>query len=70
MVARALQEYGAIVRDTSGSVSVYAQNTNTFTAQGLGDPYAAYYGGKPKWAQLDGIPWANLQTLPLDYGRP
>jgi hypothetical protein len=70
MVARALQEYGAIVRDTSGSVSVYAQNTNTFTAQGLGDPYAVYYGGKPKWAQLDGIPWAKLQTLPLDYGRP
>jgi hypothetical protein len=70
MVARALQEYGAIVRDTSGSVSVYAQNTNTFTAQGLGDPYAVYYGGKPKWAQLDGIPWAKVQTLPLDYGRP
>jgi hypothetical protein len=68
MVALALQRYGAIVRDTSGSVSVYAQNTNTWLATGAPDPYVAYYGGKPKWAQLDGIPWARLQTLPPGSG--
>jgi len=69
MVARALQRYGAIVRDTSGAVSVYAQHTNTALALGLPDPYVAYYGGKPKYAQLDGIPWDRLQTLPLGYGQ-
>jgi hypothetical protein len=70
MIAQALQTYGAIVRDTSGAVTVYAQNRSTFMADGSPDPYTPYYGGKAKANQLDAIPWDRLQTLPLDYGRP
>ncbi|MET0920496.1 MAG: DUF4124 domain-containing protein [Acidimicrobiia bacterium] len=69
MVAVALQRYGAIVRDSAGSVAVYAENAIPLTAPGQPNPYEAFYGGKGKSAQLDGIPWARLQALPLDYGK-
>jgi hypothetical protein len=70
MVATALQRYGAIVRDSSpGSVSVYAQYPDpTLKAAGV-DPYLAFYGGRPKYEQLDGIPWDRLVVLPVGYGR-
>jgi hypothetical protein len=70
MVAVALQKYGAFVRESSGSVTVYAQNANTWTAHGLPDPYKAIYGSTPHYALLDGIPWDKLQALPLNYGKP
>jgi hypothetical protein len=70
MVATALQRYGAIVRDTSvGSVSIYAQYPDPSLTGGGPDPYVAFFGGQPKWAQLDGIPWDRLEALPSDYGR-
>jgi hypothetical protein len=71
MLATALQQYGAIVRDTTlGSVTVYAENSLPVTPPGSPDPYGAFYGGKPKYAQLDGIPWDRLVALPVDYGEP
>ena len=70
LVAVALQKYGAIVRDTSGSVSVYAENPLPLMTQGQVDPYQAYYAGLPKYAELDGIPWARLEAMPLDFGKP
>jgi hypothetical protein len=70
MVAEAMQQYGAFVRDTAGSVAVYAENPLRVMAGGQDDPYTAYYGGKPKYNQLDNIPWNQLQALPLDYGKP
>jgi hypothetical protein len=70
MVAEAMQTYGVIVRDTSGSVSVYFESATPYRAAGLADPYVPYYGGKPKYAQFDGVPWGRLQALPLSYGMP
>lgn len=69
MVAHALQNYGCIIRDrTIGSVSFYAERPTT--PAGRTDPYRAYYGGRPKYEQLDGIPWYRLSALALDYGKP
>jgi hypothetical protein len=63
MVARALQKYGAFVRESAGSVTVYAQNALSWVNAGKPDPYAGFYGGRPHWAQLDGIPWDRLYTV-------
>jgi hypothetical protein len=70
MVALALQRYGLIVRDTSGAVSFYGENPLPVMTGGAPDPYTAFFGGKAKWAQLDGIPWNRLEAMPLDYGAP
>jgi len=56
--------------ESAGSVTVYAQNANTWTAYGLPDPYKAIYGSTPHYTLLDGIPWDKLQALPLNYGKP
>jgi hypothetical protein len=70
MVAEAMQRYGAIVRDsTLNAVTVYAEHPTTRVFASDPDPYLAYFGGKQKSNQLDAIPWARLQALPLDYGR-
>jgi hypothetical protein len=67
MVARALQRYGAIVRDTTiGAVVVYAQYP---TGADTAASYEAFYGGTPHWAQFDKIPWDRLQAMPDNYGR-
>jgi hypothetical protein len=67
IVARALQTYGMVVRDKSGSVTFYGENV---VAEGRSDPYPALFGGVPRYDVLDGIPWHRLQALPMDYGRP
>lgn len=70
MMAKAIQKYGLVLRDRSGSVSFYAENpTPIINATGV-NPYTALYGGKAEWAQMDNFPWSSLQALPLDYGKP
>lgn len=70
MIAKAMQDYGVIVRDGSGSVDVSAESTAPYLAAGLPDPYAPYEGGTPSWALLDELPWDRLVALPFDYGKP
>jgi hypothetical protein len=65
IVAKALQTYGMVVRDRSGSVTFYAENT---AAEGRTDLYPALFG-TPAYKVLAGIPWTRLQALPTDYGR-
>lgn len=67
IVAEALQTYGMVVRDKSGSVTFYARNV---VAEGGSDPYPELFGGEPGWRVLAGIPWDRLQALPVDYGKP
>lgn len=70
IIAKAAQKYGFVVWDKAGSISIRAQNVDSYTSQGLTNPYPALYGGKPSYAVLDGFPWSKLQFLPMDYGKP
>lgn len=67
IVAKALQTYGMVIRDKSGSVTFYAENV---AAEGRPDPYAFLFEGKAGYQVLGGIPWQRLQAMPLDYGKP
>lgn len=70
IIAKAAQKYGFVVWDKAGSISIRAQNVDSYTAQGLANPYPALYGGKPSYSVLDGFPWSKLQFLPMNYGKP
>ena len=70
IIAKAAQKYGFIVWDKAGSVSIRAQNADSYTALGLANPYPALYENKPAYAVLNGFPWDKLQFLPMDYGKP
>jgi hypothetical protein len=60
-MARAAQRYGLIVRDTSATVTLYAQDpTPTGT-----DPYPALFGAGPLASLLRSFPWDRLQLLAL-----
>ena len=63
IIAHAVQTYGMIVRDKSGSVTFYAENVYAETGT---DPYPALFGA-PSYSVLNGIPWNRLQALPLNY---
>lgn len=70
IVAKAAQDYGFIVWDKAGSVSLRAQNPSTYTLMGKPNPYPALFEGKPAYAVLNGMPWDKLKFLPKDYGKP
>lgn len=61
-IARAAQRYGIVVRDQSGAVAFYAQNSSTFGR----DPYPALFGGQSSTALLRSFPWSRLQLLRMD----
>jgi hypothetical protein len=69
-MARAMQKYGMILRDSSGSVSFYAENPLPLINAGEPDPYPAIFAGKPSYSIMNGFPWSRLRALPMDYGRP
>lgn len=63
MMAVAAQKYGIIVRDTSGCVSFYAEDTS---AEGLPDPYhgaAGFFANRYPDQMLQSFPWSHLQAL-------
>lgn len=72
-IARAAQEFGLVVWDTSGAVSFRAENASAFTA----DPYPRLLGAGSGWESLNGsgdgqhepFPIDRLEVLPVDYGR-
>lgn len=63
-IARAAQRYGMIVRDGSGSVSLYAEDP---TPTGS-NPYAQWFGGQSPSQLLARFPWDRLQALPPNAG--
>jgi hypothetical protein len=65
IIAKALQTYGMVVRDKSGSVTFYAENVLAETGS---DPYPALFGA-PNYSVLNGVPWDRLQALPFDFGK-
>lgn len=58
-MARAVQRYGMVVRDTSGCVAFYAEDPTTSP----GDPYARVFGGQYPNDLLQGFPWKDLQVV-------
>ena len=70
IIAKAAQKYGFVVWDRAGSLSIRAQNADSYTAAGKANPYPALYQYKATYAVLDGFPWDKLQFLPMNYGRP
>ncbi|WP_432988279.1 hypothetical protein [Dactylosporangium sp. CA-233914] len=78
MIARAMQEYGAILTDKAGALVTYAEDPRPYMlATGQPDPYPALMDpddivpdGAEKYLILGDIPVERLQALPYDYGRP
>ena len=65
VIAKALQEYGMVLGDTSGGFTLYAAHP-----RGLGyDPYAKLFGTTSDWASLAKIPKDRFQVLSLS-GSP
>jgi hypothetical protein len=62
-IARALQEYGMVLIDTSAGFTLYAPHPKGFSA----DPYTSILGDEP-YASLASIPFDRMQVLEL--GRP
>jgi hypothetical protein len=61
-IARAAQRYGMIVRDGSGSVSLYAEEPTS------SNPYPAWFGGRSASQLMQRFPWNHLQALPPNPG--
>ena len=70
IIARAAQNYGFVVWDKAGAITLRADNPKAWTQRGGKDPYPELFGGKPAWSLLEGFPWESLQFLPINYGRP
>lgn len=76
IIAKAAQEYGFVLWDKAGAVSLRAQNVTSYTALGKPNPYLALYGKLPDGKQrygyqvLDNFPWNELEFLPENYGKP
>lgn len=71
MVARAAQQYGFIVTDKGGVVSIAAQSGAMIAAQNGGvEPWVALLGRSKSYNVLAGFPWSRLQALQKDYGKP
>ncbi len=70
IVGKAMQEYGAVVRDKAGAVSFYGINTTpVIEATGV-NPWTEAFGGKAGYEQFTNFPWQSLQFMPFDYGKP
>jgi hypothetical protein len=66
VIARALQEYGMVLGDTSGGFTLYAAHP-----RGLGyDPYQQLFGTTSDWASLAKIPKDRFQVLTLPAPTP
>lgn len=70
IIARAAQQYGFVVWDRAGAISLRAENPKGWTQKGLPDPYPEIFKGAAGWEILQGFPWEKLQFLPRHYGKP
>ena len=69
-IAKALQDYGMLLTDTSGAVTLQSEDERPYAAAHGGvNPYTAIWGGEEVYSVLKDIPIARLQALPQDYGK-
>jgi len=69
-VAKAAQKYGFIVGDKGGVVEVEGENSEPLVRLGQLDPWGALRNGTAASSIMKNFPWASLQALPFDYGKP
>lgn len=69
MIALAAQQYGFIVSDKSGAVSVIAQDGAAAVTRSGGNPWSKLLGGTPSYKILDGFPWSSLQVVRPEFVR-
>jgi hypothetical protein len=70
MVAKAAQQYGFIVTDKAGAVSVIAESGDGAKAKTGINPWTAIMGSTPSYLMMRNFPWDKLQALPQNYGKP
>lgn len=61
MLARAAQHYGLIVRDGSGSVSLYGEDPGPYGT----NPWPGLLGGLKPWQFMPKFPWSHLQAMKM-----
>jgi hypothetical protein len=66
IIFKAGQKYGFIVWDKAGAVSIRAQNVSSYQA----NPYPALFDNKPAYDVIKNLPWARIEFLPMNYGKP
>lgn len=59
LIAQAAQTYGIVVRDTSGAVSLYAQDPTPTGA----NPWSAPFDGWSEGTYLSWLPWSRMEAL-------
>ena len=59
IIARAVQQYGLVVRDSAAAVTLVAQDPVNLPA----NPYPALFGGLRPDQLLARFPWSKLQAL-------
>jgi hypothetical protein len=71
-IAKAMQDYGMILTDTSGAVDLQAEDDRSYMAAHMTttSPYVAIFGGAPAYQVLADVPIDRLQVLPANYGMP
>jgi hypothetical protein len=69
MVAKAAQQYGFIVTDKAGAVSVIAESGAGVQARTGVNPWTAIMGSTPDYLMMRNFPWDKLQALPTNYGK-
>lgn len=70
MIAKAAQKHGFIVADKGGAVSVQAEGGTGVQGVTGANPWDTLLAGRPSYAVMANFPWASLQALPKDYGKP
>lgn len=70
-LAKAMQDYGMILTDTSGAVDLQAEDPRPWMAAHgtTTDPYDAIWDGRSQYDALKDLPLDRLQVLPKDYGQ-
>ena len=70
MIATAAKTYGMVVVDHAGAVAVIAESGNGDVAASGTNPWNTLMGGIPAYSQLQHFPWASLQAIAKDWGKP
>ncbi len=70
ILAETAQKYGFVLWDTSGAVSLRAENAIGLTSLGQPNPYPSIFGPIPQYEQLADFPWSLLQAIQVDWGKP
>ncbi|MBW3084581.1 hypothetical protein KEM60_00769 [Austwickia sp. TVS 96-490-7B] len=69
MIAEAAQKYGFIVCDRSGAVAVITESGAREKSVTGVDPWPSLLG-MPSYEVLRNFPWASIQAVAVDYGKP